>query len=248
MELIDLFYMIVTVAVIIVVTYLFTRLVRLIIRGLFKTQIPLLANYVERAANTLIWLIGILLAIETIGLQIDLILLILALAGIACIVGFKDVLQNLVAKYFTDLYVPYQLGDEVSVRGIEGKVIGINPVSTILLDANEEIVSVPNAIFMREAVKNKTQAAWKKIIIPIIIPADIDLPEFESAILRACNKLKMHWDEHLPPLLLTKARDENNIRLELELMVNSPDKKEKVTAEMNAKIMEILEALKKKKD
>jgi len=247
MELIDLLYMILTVAIIIVVTYLITKLMRLIIRGLFKTQVPLLVTYVERAAIIIIWMIGILVAIETVGLRIDLILLLLGLGGIACIVAFKDVLQNLVAKYFTDLYVPYQLGDDVSVRGIEGKVIGINPVSTILLDANEEIVSIPNAIFMRETVKNKTQAAWKKIVIPIIIPTDIDLPEFESAVLRACNKLKMHWDEHLPPLLLTKARDESSIRLELELMVNSPDKKEKVTAEMNSKIMEILQELKKKK-
>lgn len=246
MELIDLLYMILTIAIIIVVTYLITKIVRLIIRGLFKTQVPILATYTERAAIILLWLIGILVAIETIGLRIDLILLLLGLGGIARIVAFKDVLQNLVAKYFADLYVPYQLGDDVSVQGIEGKVIGINPVSTILLDANEEIVSIPNAIFMREAIKNKTQAAWKKIIIPIIIPTEIDLPEFESAVLRACNKLKMHWDEHLPPLLLTKARDENNIRLKLELMVNSPDKKEKVTAEMNAKIMEILQELNKK--
>lgn len=246
MELVDLLYMILTVAIIIVVTYLITKLMRLIIRGLFKTQIPILVNYVERAAIIIIWMIGILLAVEAIGLRIDLILLLLGLGGIACVVAFKDVLQNLVAKYFADLYVPYSLGDDVSVRGIEGKVIGINPVSTILLDANEEIVSIPNAIFMREAVKNKTQAAWKKIVIPIIIPTDINLPEFESAILRACNKLKMHWDEHLPPLLLTKARDASNIRLELELMVNSPEKKERVTAEMNQKIMEILQELKKK--
>jgi small-conductance mechanosensitive channel len=246
MELIDLLYMILTVAIIVVATYLITKIVRLIIRGLFKTQVPLLVTYTERAAIIIIWMIGILVSIETIGLRIDLILLLLALGGIACVVAFKDVLQNLVAKYFADLYVPYALGDDISVRGVVGKVIGINPVSTILLDANEEIVSIPNAIFMREAIVNKTQAAWKKIIIPIIIPTGIDLPEFESAILKACNKLKMHWDEHLPPLLLTKARDENNIRMELELMVNSPDKKEKVTAEMNAKIMEILQEFKKK--
>ncbi len=247
MELTDLLYMVLTVVIIIVVTYLITKVMRLIIRGVFKTQVPLLVTYIERGATILIWSVGILLAVETAGLRIDLILLLLGLAGAACIVGFWDVLQNLAAKYFNDLYLPYRLGDEVSVRGIEGKVIGINPVSTILLDANEEIVNIPNVIFMREAVKNKTQAAWKKIVIPIIIPTNIDLPEFESAVLRACNKLKMNWDEHLPPLLLTKSRDENNIRLELELMVNSPDKKERVSAEMNEKIMEILQEEKKKK-
>jgi hypothetical protein len=45
MELIDLLYMILTIAIIIVVTYLITKIVRLIIRGLFKTQVPILATY-----------------------------------------------------------------------------------------------------------------------------------------------------------------------------------------------------------
>jgi small conductance mechanosensitive channel len=246
-ELVDVAYTILLVAVIIVVTYLITKLVRFLVRGLFRAAVPLVAIYMEKIASILIWLVGILIAVETIGLRIDLILLILAIAGIACIVAFKDVLQNLIAKYFSDLYVPMKLGDEISVRGDEGKIIGINPVCTIILDEEEKMTSIPNAIFMREPVINMTQAAWKKIIIPIIISTDIDLAEFESAVLKACNKLKMYWDEHFPPLLMTKSRDGSNIRLELELMVNNPDKKEKVSAEMNAKVMEILQELQKKK-
>lgn len=247
LELIDMLYMVLLVSIIIVVTYLITKLVRFIIRGLFRTEVPLLVIYTEKVATIIIWLIGILVAVETVGLRIDLILLIMGLVGLACIVAFKDVLQNLVAKYFSDLYIPYQLGDDVAVRGVEGRVIGINPITTILLDANEEIVSIPNAIFMREAVKNKTQAAWKKIIVPIMVPSFVDLPEFEAAVLRVCNKLKMYWDEHFPPLLLIKSRDENNIRLELELMVNNPEKREKVASEMNAKIMEIIQEFGKRK-
>lgn len=247
MELVDVFYTILLVAVIIIVTFLITKLVRFVIRGMTRTEAPLLATYMERIAVIIIWIVGILIAVETVGLRIDLILLLLALAGIACIVGFKDVLQNLTAKYFNDLYIPMKLGDEISVRGDRGKIIGINSLSTIILDEEEQITSIPNAIFMREPVINLTQAAWKKIIIPIIVSPDIDLPEFESAVLRACNKLKMYWDEHFPPLLMIKSRDVSNLRLELELMVNNPDKKEKVSAEINAKIMEILLEFQKKK-
>jgi small-conductance mechanosensitive channel len=214
---------------------------------MFRTEIPLVASYTEKIAIIFVWLVGILVAVEAVGLNINLILVILALGGIACIVAFKDVLQNIMAKYFSDLYVPMKLGDEISVRGSEGKIIGINPICTIILDEDKKIISIPNSIFMREPMVNITQAAWKKIIIPIIVSTSIDLAEFESDVLRACNKLKMYWDEHFPPLLLTKSRDENNIRLELELMMNNPEKKEKVTAEMNAKVMEILQKLQQKK-
>jgi small-conductance mechanosensitive channel len=247
MDLIEIAYTLLLVAVILAVTYLVTKLVRLVVRGMFRTEIPLVAINTERIMIILVWVVGILIAVETVGLRIDLILLILGLAGIACIVALKDVLQNLFAKYFSDLYVPMKPGDEILVRGSEGKIIGINPISTIILDEQEKITSIPNAVFMREPVVNLTQAAWKKIIIPIIVSTSIDLAEFESAVLRACNRLKMHWDEHFPPLLTTKSRDENNIRLELELMVNNPERKEKVATEMNAKIMELLQEFGKRK-
>lgn len=247
MDLTEIVFTIFLVVVILAVTYLITKLVRFFIRGMFRAEVPLVAIYTEKIVIILVWIVGILVAVETVGLRIDLLLLIFGLGGIACIVAFKDVLQNLMAKYFNDIYVPMKLGDEISVRGNEGKIIGINPICTIILDKDEKITSIPNSIFMREPVVNITQAAWKKILIPIVVSTSIDLAEFESAILKACNKLKMHWDEHFPPLLFTRSRDENNIRLELELMINNPEKKEKVAAEMNTKIMELLQEFGKRK-
>lgn len=233
-----------SVALIIVLTYVATKIIRLLVKGIFRSGVPIVAMHVERVVTVIIWVLGILLVTETLGLKIDIVLLILGLSGVAGIVALKDVLQSVAAKYFSDTYLPFKLGDEIIVLGHTGKVIGINAICTILLDKEEKMISIPNSVFMKEPVVNITQAAWKEVIMPFIVPANVDIAEFEEIVLKACNKLKMYWDENFPPLFTIKERDEKNIRIDLTLMVNSPEKKEKARDEMNKKIMEILQKLK----
>jgi len=239
-------YPIIYVAVTLALTYIATKIVTLFIRGIFRSGVPIIAVHVEKIVIVTIWVIGVLIAVQTIGVRIDLILLLFALAGFAAILAFRDVLQNMAARYFSELYVPFKLGDEITVLNYTGKVIGINPTCTILLTREENIISIPNQIFMKEPIINSTQAAWKELIIPIIVPTNIDVAEFEENVLKACNKLKMYWDENFPPLLTTKKRDEKEIHLELRLMVNAPEKKEVAAAEINRRIFEIQQKLKNK--
>jgi len=239
-------YPIIYVAVTLALTYIATKIVTLFIRGIFRSGVPIIAVHVEKIVIVTIWVIGVLIAVQTIGVRIDLILLLFALAGFAAILAFRDVLQNMAARYFSELYVPFKLGDEITVLNYTGKVIGINPTCTILLTKEENIISIPNQIFMKEPIINSTQAAWKELIVPIIVPTNIDVAEFEENVLKACNKLKIYWDENFPPLLTTKKRDEKEIHLELRLMVNAPEKKEVAAAEINRRIFEIQQKLKSK--
>jgi small conductance mechanosensitive channel len=237
-------YPIIYVAITLILTYAATKIVSLFIRGIFRSGIPIIAVHVEKVVIVTIWVIGVLIAAQTVGVRIDLILLLFALAGFAAILAFRDVLQNMAARYFSELYVPFKLGDEITVLNYSGKVIGVNPTCTILLTKDENIISIPNQIFMKEPIINITQAAWKELIIPIIMPTSIDLAEFEENVLKVCNKLKMYWDENFPPLLTTKRRDEKEVHLELRLMVNAPEKKEVAAAEINRRIFEIQQRLK----
>jgi len=239
-------YPIIYVAATLALTYIATKIVTLFIRGIFRSGVPIIAVHVEKIVIVTIWVIGVLIAVQTVGVRIDLILLLFALAGFAAILAFRDVLQNMAARYFSELYVPFKLGDEITVLNYSGKVIGINPTCTILLTREENIISIPNQLFMREPIINSTQAAWKELIVPIIVPTSIDVAEFEENVLKACNKLKMYWDENFPPLLTTKKRDDKEIHLELRLMVNMPEKKEVAAAEINRRIFEIQQKLKSK--
>jgi small conductance mechanosensitive channel len=232
--------------VIILITWLVARLFNLLFVGWYKIGVSLIRVHVQRVATIVIWTVGLILAIEEFGLDINLLLLLIAILGIGAVMAAKDVLQNLAAKYFSDVYIPFKLGDSIRIREYSGKVIEINPVATVLLTEKEELVSIPNSLFVKEATVNITPQAWKEIIIPIAFSGKMDVPEFESKIVRAINKFKLHLDERFPPVLTVKKRENNYFEMVLTLMIREPSKKDEITAEINKKIAELTEEIKRK--
>ncbi len=239
-------YLAISFLAIIIATAIIARLFKILIGRMLRTGLPLVTTHVQQIASVVIWIIGILIALEHIGLRLDFILLLMGLIGIGIIIAMKDTLQNIASKYFSDVYVPYKVGDMIKVENYSGKVIEINPISTILLTEGSELISIPNMLFLRKIVINISPQAWREIIIPIIIGREIDLPEFESEVLKSCNKLKMYFDERFPPILTVKRREEKSIELALTLMLKEADKKDAIVSEINQRVKEILEAMKRK--
>lgn len=232
---------------IIIATWIVSHFLSALLGRLLKRSAPLIAVHARRLSWILIWLLGVLFAVEQLGLRVDLLLLLVGLFGGALVVANKETLQNLASKYFSDVYVPFKVGDSIKVREYGGKVVEINPMSTILVTDDEQLISVPNSIFLREIVVNTSPQAWKEITVPIVISSEIDLPEFETEVLKCCNKLKLHLDERFPPILTVKKREQKSTELILTLMIKEPNRKEAIVSEINPKVAEIIERMRRKK-
>jgi small conductance mechanosensitive channel len=151
----------------------------------------------------------------------------------------------LASKYFVDIYIPFKVGDKVTIKGYSGKVIEINPIATILLSDNDEIIAIPNSLFLKEITANVTPNVWKEVIIPIKISSTIKLEEFEKELLKACNKYKHLLDTRFPPIVSIKNIDSKSTELTLTLMVNDVEKKTYLMNEINAKIAELINKFEK---
>jgi small conductance mechanosensitive channel len=243
---ITLFYRVAFFVVIMVVTALVAKFAKLLIRRLFRAGMPLVATHAQQVVVIIVWIIGALFALELLGIRLDLLLLLIALVGIAAVIAAKDTLQNIASKYFSDVYVPYKVGDLIKVKNFSGRVIEINPISTILLTENEELISIPNALFLREIMVNISPHAWKEIMIPMVISKEVDPPEFESEVLESCNKLKMYFDERFLPIIAIKKRTGKSVELTLTLLVKEPSKKDAILSEINERVNEIIERMKKR--
>jgi small conductance mechanosensitive channel len=235
----DLLYKIAIFGAIIVTTFAISRIFGLIVRGIFRTWVPIVRAHVQRLVSVVIWAIGLLLAIEQLGLRLDFLLLLIGLLGAGALIAVKDTLENIGAKYFSDVYVPFKVGDLIKVANSSGKVIEINPITTVLLTDDERLVSVPNSLFIKEKIENITPHIWKELLVPITVSSSVSLPEFESEVLKTCNKMRKHLDERFPPILTVKGRDKRSVGLVLTLMVKEPSKKSEIIEEINQKISEI---------
>ncbi|HWQ16670.1 MAG TPA: mechanosensitive ion channel domain-containing protein [Sulfolobales archaeon] len=232
--------------VILILTWVFVKAIDTAIKSLMATLPHLILSRVRKSVSAVIWFIGILLAIEQLGLRVEILLILIALAGITLIIALRDVLSNIASKYFSDIYVPYKLGDRISVAGYTGSVIEINPLVTVILTDDGKIVSIPNSYFLTSMVVNETREAWRDIAIPVLVEKGLDLAEVESEILKRINKLKARLDQRFPPTVIVRKSGNEGSELVVMVRIREPMDKEAVTSEINKRVVEAIEDLKKK--
>lgn len=229
--------------VIVVLTIIFAWAVTLIAGRLMRQSTPQMAGAARRLAAVVIGLIGVTLALQALGVSPDILLLVIALLGVTILVALREPLGNYGSKYFSDIYTPFKVGDTIKVQGYSGKVIEINAMTTILLSDEEQLVSVPNASMIRDVVVNTSPQAWKEVVVPISISGNVDLPAFESALLKSLSKLRSRLDRRFPPVLTTKARSPQFTDLTLILMLRRPEDRDTIVLEVNKRITETLEGV-----
>ncbi|MCI4364786.1 MAG: mechanosensitive ion channel [Thermoplasmata archaeon] len=229
------------VAVIVALTVLLAWLVGWLVGRLIRGGSPQMAVAARRLAVVMVGLIGGTLALQALGVSPDILLLVVALLGVTALVALRDPLGNYGAKYFSDIYTPFKVGDTIEVKGYSGKVIEINPMTTVLLSDKEQLVSVPNASMIHDVVVNTSPQAWKEVIIPVSISGNIDLPAFESDLLKTLSKLRARLDPRFPPVVTTKARSPQSTDLTLTLMLRRPEDRDAITAETNKRLTEVLD-------
>jgi small conductance mechanosensitive channel len=229
------------VAIIIILTIIFAWLLGLLVGRLTLLSNPQMGGAARRLAVALVVLIGGTLALQALGVSPDILYLVVALLGVTALVALRDPLGNYGAKYFSDIYTPFKVGDTIEVQGHSGKVIEINPMTTVLLSDKEQLISVPNAAMIRDVVINTSPQAWKEVVVPVSISGNIDLPAFESDLLKNLSKLRMRLDARFPPILTTKARSPQSTDLTLTLMLRRPEDRDAITSEVNKRLGEVLE-------
>jgi small-conductance mechanosensitive channel len=227
--------------VILLVTAFVAWLIGVGIGQALRGSSPLVAVQARRAGSLVVWLVGIILAVEQLGINSDVLLLAVALFGIAALVAVRTPLENFASRYFTNIYLPFRLGDSIGVQGLSGRVIEVNAMSTILLTEKDTLVSIPNSVLLSEAVTNSTPQAWKEIVVPIVLGGDLDIATFESTVLKSLNKLKLRLDERFPPTLTLKARGPQTTELALTVMIRRPGDRDAMTTEVNKRVREIVE-------
>ncbi len=243
MDITSLLVRLAVVAGILLATFIIARLLSTLIRKGLKPIPPLVADQVARGLSIFVWLMGVLLAINQLGLNLDILLLLIGLAGIASIIASRDILTNFVSRYFLGIYIPVKTGDDVQVAGFKGKVVEINQVTTLLLDDEGSIVTVPNSVFIREICVNKTSLAPHRVSVPVAIPSKVSLPKAEAELLKLAYKYKTHLDQRFPPVFTIRNRGSSFVEAEIDLILARPELRETLAAELASKFKATLDKL-----
>lgn len=118
-------------------------------RNIWKNRIyRLLAG----STNVVGVIIGIISALGTCGVNIQALIAGLGLSGLAIGLALKDTVSNFVAGIMIIIYSPFDIGEELEISGVKGKVNNINlRYVTILTEEIEALI--PNSVFLNSVIK-----------------------------------------------------------------------------------------------
>jgi len=125
-----------------------------------RSHDPLLANFLTGISRWVLLLVGVLLAMQVVGLS-GVVTGMLGAAGLSAFVvgfAFKDIAENFLAGVILAFNRPFHLDDTVQIRDQIGHVEALNLRTTVIRTFDGKHVFLPNSIVLKEPMVNFTRS------------------------------------------------------------------------------------------
>ena len=161
------------VLIVVCITWFVVRLVNAIVEEYMEPAIEMseskskrqLLPVITKIMTIAIWMIGIIIAFNTIGYNLAGLIAGLGIGGLAFALAAKDYLQNIFGgiSVFTDK--PFAIDDRIKIDGFDGKVEEIGIRSSRIRTLSGSLVTIPNSIFISNSVENIALEPTRKIML-----------------------------------------------------------------------------------
>jgi len=137
---------------------------------------------VRKGGKILIWAIGIVGAIESVGYNVGTIVAGLGIGGLAFAFAAQETIANLFGGVTIFVDAPFVIGDRIKVGGFDGWVreIGIRTAKLETLDGRR--LTVPNAFFSKSVIENVSSEPATKVVETVGVSPLAGAAEMEKAI------------------------------------------------------------------
>lgn len=151
--------------------------------------------------------VGLVYALNQIGVSIGPLLGLLGLFGFAMALAFQDILANFIAGVMISVQRPFRVGDEVSTAGFEGVVEDVSLRSVTLRSFDGVRVIVPNATVWDGPIETFTALGSRRTDLSLGVAYDSDLDEAQRLIVETVKSVDGVADEPAPAALVHEFAD-----------------------------------------
>jgi len=135
---------------------------------------PPLRLLLLRLLKTLLVVLGLLIALDQLGVQIAPLVAGLGVAGLGIGLALQGVLSNVVAGLSIIFTKPYRVGEHVSLLGVHGDVAKIDIFTTTLLHPDHSRIVIPNRKVVGEILHNFGTIRQLDLSIGVSYQTDIE--------------------------------------------------------------------------
>lgn len=130
-----------------------------------------------------LWVVLVAAALVLIGvpLQTVLIAVVILLAIVAY--ALRESLANLAATVIFILFQPFRRGESIETMGFSGTVYDIEVFNTVLLAADQRLITLPNAKIQEEGVINYSRMTTARITVEFVVAYGEDTAKVTEIVL-----------------------------------------------------------------
>ena len=231
------------VVVIFILTYLVVRFYRIIISRVAGTVPSGLIASFQQIGSWAIWILGVIIILNTLNVSIYLLVVLLFLGGLTMITAYRNILTDMGASQFVSTYQPFKVGEWIEVQDYYGRVIERNLIQTKILTADNEIVIIPNSTLLRRSIVNRTRSGGLRVQIPVVVETKIDLKKIEDYLLGIAADMKVDLLPDSTPQVRVAQVGPQETRLLLLLQIANPAKRDQIMSDVQKRFYELLAGL-----
>lgn len=228
---------------IVVFFYLLASVLRRSLRKISEKQNKLpqkIANSLSRFIFYFVFILGLLLAMVSIGLNFTSIAVVAGLFSVALGFGLQSVVQNLVAGFILLWEKHIRLDHIIQLEsGVTGKVIAMRLRTTVLKTFANTAVLVPNFELLSKRVVNLSLLKEKRRLqLAFTVAFGTDKEKLASVLIEKANKIPYTISDISPELWMTRIGDNG---LEFELIVSVDLAKEPFLAKITSDYLNMID-------
>jgi len=135
---------------------------------------------VGRIVSLVIVGIGVATILDTLGVPLTSFITVVGVAGLGISLAMQDILKSFVAGTYLLFERPFRIGDEISIKDQRGVVEHVGIRTTVLRNADNVQIIVPNGVMFAELIQNRTNEHKPE---PVVEDADHEgeVPPAETA-------------------------------------------------------------------
>lgn len=155
-----------------------------------------LKDMATKTTRTLVRLVGLVIALEWVGVPIAPLLAGAGVLGLVVAFALQDTLGNFASGVMILVNRPYDTGDYITAGGVSGSVTSMTLVSTKLRTPDNRVILCPNNSIWGSTITNHTAMATRRIDLVVGVGYGDDLNKTQDVLL---DVAKNHEHVHADP-------------------------------------------------
>ncbi|MFT5602167.1 MAG: MscS family membrane protein [Parvicella sp.] len=136
---------------------------------------------VQKGIRAIVWILGIVLALDNLDIDIGAMIAGLGIGGLALALAAQDSVKNIFGGIMIFLDKPFKINERIQIHGYDGVVEEVGLRSTRIRTLEGRLMIMPNSVFMENEVTNVSSEPSRKVVLSLGMTYDTTPKNMELA-------------------------------------------------------------------